>query len=157
MNPEVDKQLYLFRKQIDNQIHNLSAILQSIDNKKAWVEKIIKLRTEKNIPETDAILNSAKEMLKALNQIRAKGEVPRPKRQLGAWQSFETSPHSRLLDVKRISMAQTTMISEQQKQMLEEATKSIDLFSKEVNAFNNEIWEPFETSIKKNGINLTQD
>ena len=54
-------------------------------------------------------------------------------------------------------MAQTSMISEQHKQVLEEATKSIDLFSKEVNTFNNKIWQPFEASIKIYGINLTQD
>lgn len=157
MNPEIDKELYLFRKQIDKQVRNLTNILQDIDNKKDWVEKIIKLRMEKDIPETDTLLNSTKEMLTALNQIRTKGEVPKPERQLGAWQSFEKSPHSKLLDVLRIAMAQTSMISEQHKQVLEEATKSIDLFSKEVNTFNNKIWQPFEASIKIYGINLTQD
>lgn len=157
MNPEVDKQLYVFRKQIDNQVRNLSVVLTSIDDKKAWIEKIIKSQIEKDVLETDSLLNSAKEILIKLNEIRAKGKIPRPERQVGAWQSFETSPHSKLLDVKRIAMAQTNIISKQHIVMLDEATKSINIFSKEFNSFIEKIWQPFEKSIKRNNLNVTQN
>ena len=40
-----------------------------------------------------------------LEILRAKGQTPRPKRQLGAWQSFETTPFSMLQDLLMVADA----------------------------------------------------
>ena len=91
---------------------------------------------------------SVQKMEVGLKELRAKGQIPRPERQVGAWQSFETSPYSQLQDVRRLVRAQTTIPSEQHKEMLQGATQSIATFSKEVDNFMKTQWQPFEKIIK---------
>ena len=126
--------------------------LQSLDEKISLVKKITKLTKEQGYKVDDSLVFSALKMNVKLTELKAKGKIPRPDRQVGAWQSFETSPHSKLRDVIRISRAQTTIPSLQNKQMLKEATRSIAVYSKEVETFITEYWLSFEAFVNKSKL-----
>jgi len=87
-----------------------------------------------------------------LQELRSKGQIPRPERQVGAWQSFETSPYTELQDVLRLGRAQTSIPSKQHKEMLQQATQSITTFKEQVDRFIKKQWQPFEKTIKNSDI-----
>lgn len=149
--PEVDRQLYGYRKDIDTQVAALAQTLNTIDKKLVQLDKSIsglkKAEADGNI-ETVGALHKMKQRLKAL---RAQGKTPKPERQIGAWQSFEITPYSRLQDLLGIAAAQTTLISEQHRELLEEATTNISAYSKEVAAFMQNEWEPFAAAHRIEG------
>lgn len=152
LNLKLDKALYTFRKEVNNQVELLGKQLQSLDEKISLVKKITKLTKEQGYKVDDSLVFSALKMNVKLTELKAKGKIPRPDRQVGAWQSFETSPHSKLRDVIRISRAQTTIPSLQNKQMLKEATRSIAVYSKEVETFITEYWLSFEAFVNKSKL-----
>jgi hypothetical protein len=152
MDPEIDQALYAFRKEIDNQVEVLAKQFHAIDDKKELLDKTTKLMEEKGFATDDSLVISVQKMTVALKELRAKGQIPRPERQVGAWQSFKASPYTQLQDVRRVARAQTTVLSEQHKKMLEQATQSIDTFSKEVDSFMKTQWQPFEMSLKNSAL-----
>jgi hypothetical protein len=152
MDPKVDQALYAFRKEIDRQVEVLAKQFHAIDDKKELLDKTTKLMEEKGFATDDSLVISVQKMKVALKELRAKGQIPRPERQVGAWQSFETSPYAQLQDVRRVGRAQTTVLSEQHQKMLEQATQSIAIFSKEVDSFMKTNWTPLEAALKNSGL-----
>ena len=148
LDPAVDQALYTFRKEIDRQVEALAKQFHTIDDKNILLGNMSKLLKEKGFATDDPMVISVQKMEVGLKELRAKGQIPRPERQVGAWQSFETSPYSQLQDVRRLARAQTTIPSEQHKEMLQGATQSIATFSKEVDNFMKTQWQPFEKIIK---------
>ncbi|MDB4292176.1 hypothetical protein N9954_02125 [Maribacter sp.] len=144
--PEVDEQLYRFRKDINVQVSALAKELTTIDQKLVQLEKLIR-----TIKESEAGMNSErprgvekmKELVKAL---RAQGKTPKPERQIGAWQSFEMTPYSRLQDLLDIAAAQTTLLSEQHWALLAETKENISAYSKKVARFMTREWQAFATT-----------
>lgn len=151
-DPEVDQALYTFRKQIDRQVEALAKQFHTIDDKKELLEKTTKVLEEKGMAKDDPLVISVEKMKVALKDLRAKGQIPRPERQVGAWQSFETSPYTQLQHVRRVARAQTTVVSAQHKELLQQATQSIAGFSKQVDRFMKTQWQPFETTLKNSGL-----
>ncbi len=153
LDPKVDQALYIFRKEVDRQVELLGKQLLDLNKKIELVKKITTLTKDQGYKADDSLVISAQKMNLKLKELKAKGKIPRPDRQVGAWQSFETSPHSKLRDVMRIARAQTTMPSAQNKQKLKEVTLSITAYSKVVDTFMTEHWLPFETSINSSNFN----
>jgi len=91
-------------------------------------------------------------MKAALHVLCAKGRTPKPERQVGAWQSFVTTPFSKIREVLGIAAAQTTVPSQQHKQTLEQAAMLISDFNKEVINFMTTDWASFKTHMKSNDL-----
>ncbi|MFK7847210.1 MAG: WD40/YVTN/BNR-like repeat-containing protein [Rhodothermales bacterium] len=152
LDAKIDQALYEFRKEVDVEVARLGKQFEAIDQKKTWLEKIEKEQQDQGMTSENSLVVSVQSMKIQLKELRAKGQIPRPDRQVGAWQSFESSPHSKLRDVMRISRAQTTVPSDQHKEMLEEASSAIAAYSEEVERFMKTEWSPFEATIKKSGL-----
>jgi len=150
--PNVDEALYSFRKEVDSQVALLSKHLKDIDGKKKMVVKLSEQAKENKEKLQEALVSEINDMKSALYQLRSKGQVPKPERQLGAWQSFETSPFSKIQEALSIAAAQTTVPSQQHRETLEQATVLIADFTKEVNDFMKTDWTPFESLIKNSGL-----
>ncbi|MFT5217504.1 MAG: photosystem II stability/assembly factor-like uncharacterized protein [Glaciecola sp.] len=152
LDTKVDQALYIFRKEIDHQVELLGKQLQDVNKKIALVKRIIRLTKEQGYKANDSLSLSTQKINIKLTELMGKGKIPRPDRQVGAWQSFERSPHSKLRNVMRIARAQTTIPSIQNKQKLKEATLSIVAYSKEVDTFITTFWLPFEASLKNSKL-----
>ena len=126
LNDEVDIKLYEYQKLADIQVGILSSILNQIDNKKKRVENLKLMLKDTNT--SNIIVDKAIEsILVSIDDLRNKGQTSKPKnRQVGAWQSFEVSPSSKLNDVLNIAAARTTIPSIQDLKQLEQATSLIN-------------------------------
>ncbi len=154
--PEIDSKLYDFRKEADIQVAKLSKLLKDIDAKKERVNHLELQLKDLNMPPEDTLRVAVKGILEALDALRAKGQTPRPSRQVGAWQSFEVSPFSKIQEVLMAAAARTTIPSRSDRNGLIQATQLIDQFSLEVSTFLNTSWNPFEEKIKKSAIDWLQ-
>jgi hypothetical protein len=157
LDPEVDLALYNYRKEVDLQVVILARHLNDIDKKKSLVGKLQKQWDEDPSQPQDELKKQIDKMKDDLVALRAKGQTPRPDRQVGAWQSFETSPHSKLREAQSIGRAQTTEISPQHREVLEEASSLIADFSDQVDAFMKKDWTSFEKAVKKSDLQWPED
>jgi len=149
LNVEVDVQLYNFRKEIDVQVEKLAKPLKEIDKRTEQIEALEKqLKTKENKADK-SLITSLKKMKDQLKVLRAEGQTPRPDRQVGAWQSFETTPYSKLRDVLSTAAARTTVPSTQHKEQLTEVSKMITSYASTVKKFMKNKWLPFHAKIEK--------
>jgi len=152
LDPNVDEQLYQYRKAADVQLGIIAGLLKDIDGKIERVDVLIKkLEEEGNAGDSTLVL--AKTMKQQLKDLRAKGQIPRPDRQVGAWQSFESSPYSKVQDALKIAAAQTNALSTQHQEILDQASKMVQDFSKAVNSFMETEWKPFESVLEQGSTN----
>ncbi|MBN3520070.1 hypothetical protein JYB62_08645 [Algoriphagus lutimaris] len=145
LDPKVDVELYKYRKSIDFQVNKLAEVLGLIDEKTKEVDHLIeKLEEGEN---TNPSLELAKNMKAQLQVLRAQGQTPRPERQVGAWQSFESSPYLKVQEVLKIAAAQTQTPSVQHQEALDFASQLVEDFSKTVESFMETEWKTFESKV----------
>ncbi|MGB3145569.1 MAG: hypothetical protein WBB24_15835 [Maribacter sp.] len=157
LDSKVDQELYAFRKQVDAQVTILARRLKDINQKKKTVAKLEEQLNEKQTGSDKKLGKRFNEMKQALSTLRAQGQIPKPERQVGAWQSFETAPYSKIQEALNIAAAQTSVPSEQNQQILQQATALISEFSKEVTNFMNTKWTAFESDVKKSDLKWIED
>ncbi|MBN3584060.1 hypothetical protein JYB64_16810 [Algoriphagus aestuarii] len=153
IEPSVDIALYDFRKEVDAQVSLLAKDLKTIDEKMEWIDTWITKQNKAGVEADNPTILMAKKMKLELTKLRSHGQIPRPERQVGAWQSFETSPYSKIHEALNIAAAQTTVPSSQNREILHLATTLINDFSKAVNDFMQNDWPSFEAEIEKNKLN----
>lgn len=149
---EIDKDLYSFRKQVKVQVDSLNVILKSVD---AMLTSLKGLEKEQklNSSENDTVESSVnKEMKAKLKALRTLGQDPKPERQVGAWQSFKSTPYSKIQELQAISAAQVSLISEQHKEQLMQANLLVSSYGARVNKFIKAEWDPFITATNTNSI-----
>ncbi len=149
--PEVDAQLYQYQKAVNEQVKTLAASLNRVDEKMKALEKLHEQLAE--VHAEPSLIQQVRQLKEALRTLRAKGQTPRPTRQVGAWQTSEVTPYSKVNDVQRIAMARTRHISEQELALLDEAKEMVRIYSQEVNQFFDSEWQTFVQQLEKADIN----
>lgn len=149
LDPNIDQELYAFRKQVDQQLAGLSGLLSGLDKKTELIQGL----KEQAVNKTD-VMKAIDQLLVRLEDLRAKGQTPRPDRQVGAWQSFEVSPFSKLREARRVAAARTTTLSEQNRKLLNDASDLINDFEALVDEFNTSDWKEFRELVNKSGLSL---
>jgi photosystem II stability/assembly factor-like uncharacterized protein len=143
LDESVDQELYKLKKSVDQQVEKLAALLNGID------EKIVELDTlKKQSVNNKKALDQITKIRRSLEELKAKGKTPRPDRQVGAWQTIESTPYSKVNDILQVAMARLKTPSIQEKQLLDQATHLVTEFEKEVNSFNNTKWKSFMNKLK---------
>ena len=153
IDSKVDLALYSFQKEIDAQIVILVKHLKNIDQKQNWLDNILNQKNKDMLNHQDATVVLLNGMKQQLIELRAKGQIPKPERQVGAWQSFKTSPHSKIQEALNIAAAQTKILSSQNKEVLKQAVLLVADFSKIVTSFMEKDWLLFESEFKKSNTN----
>ena len=147
--PEVDIELYKFRKTLDTLVWSLSKGLQEVDTQKGAVVALKKQLDTLNGSRKASLLKRIDKMEASLDQLRATGQTPKPKRQVGAWQSFETTPFSKLQELLMVAEARTTPLSKQHLTRVGEVKELIAQFNTSVQKFKTDQWNSFQEKIKK--------
>ncbi len=151
--PEIDKQLYAYQKGVDLQVEKLSSLLKIIDQKQVGLSKLEKqLKTLKYDPK-GMLFTEVKQLQTKLQTLKATGQTPRPQRQLGAWQTTEITPYSKVKEVQQIAMSRTRPVSQQEKQLLEQASQLVQAFEEKTNQFLVNDWQLFLKKVKEAEIN----
>lgn len=140
---EVDEQLYTYQKSVDKLVKKLYWAFVSIDKPSADLHNLILFMKSLDTFNNDSVITSLEEMKGKLEFLRAKGQTPRPTRQVGAWQTSETSAHSKVNEALMVAMSRVRVPSAQELQLIEEARALVDEFAAEVNEFMNKEWKHF--------------
>jgi len=140
---DVDIQLHRFQKSAYKQASRLFHALNTLQQCLSTVETIEKYFSGQSEAKDKKVLPEIQEMKALLIATRQKGQ-PRPQnRQIGAWQSNEVSPYSRLEDLMLIAAARTEVPSAQEWQRLEEAATMVQLFDTTVQSVLSNQWKRF--------------
>lgn len=142
LDPRIDEQLYAYQKQVDQQVQILARSLGALDQRKTTLSQLEQQLKEWNYPSKDTLLPKIKEVKEKLTQLRATGQTPRPKRQLGAWQTSEITPYSKVRDIQQVARSRTRPISEQERQLLIEASQLVKVFQEQVDVWLESDWVP---------------
>ncbi len=156
LEQHTDEKLYAFRKALDLQIAKLTNSLKAIDAKKKLVEKVANEVEKSPSNKNNDLVKKIKSMGSELESLRAQGQTPKPRRQVGAWQSFETTPYSKIQQALGIAAAQTKGLSPQHQEVLEEATELVSGFSNQVDEFMDTKWISFKNTVKNNRLRLQE-
>lgn len=143
LDASIDVALYQYKKKIDQQVEKLSVLLNEIDDKIAQIDTL-----KKQYIGIQKAINNMNDFKRSLNELKAKGKTPRPDRQVGAWQTIETTPYSKVNDVLQVAMSRLEMPSAQEQQLLVEATQLVTDFEKEVSTFNKTKLKAFKYKLK---------
>lgn len=157
LDPKVDEEVYAFKKVLDDQVLELAKGLIEIDRRKKMLQEMKKQVEDIVSGGNSDVLEAIQKMENELDKLRAKGQISRPKRQVGAWQSFETTPYSSLRDLLMVARARTTPLSKQHKQMLEDLKLVISDYSHSVDVFMNDRWKLFVQQIKNSDIKWSKE
>jgi photosystem II stability/assembly factor-like uncharacterized protein len=157
LEPNVDQELYIFRKEVNSQLAILTTNLKQIDRKKELVEKLSEQLKTNQAQLNETLVLQMSEMKRALDALRAKGQTPKPERQVGAWQSFETSPYSKIKEAQSIAAAQIKLPSKQHREVLIQATLLVSDFSQAVTEFMKNEWIQFELTIKNSNLQWEEE
>jgi photosystem II stability/assembly factor-like uncharacterized protein len=151
LDPSIDEVLYQFRKEVEQEMAKIMGLFNGLDEKVSTVADI--QDHLKDLKSNDAELKKAlAQMMESIAELRAKGQTPRPSRQVGAWQSFQVSPFSKLMEARAVAAAQITELSDQNRNLLSEASELISTFSKQVESFNNSEWKAFKDLINNSDL-----
>ena len=154
---EVDVNLYEFKKDVDEQVAILSKLLVAIDKKKERLQKLESELNNSNNKKYDRLKKGLKKIKTELDVLRAKGQTPRPNRQVGAWQSFSVSPFSKVNDALKVAAARTSIPSGQDRQLIKDSSILIEKFVIDVEKFNKSKWLPFEKMVNSLFANWFND
>lgn len=147
LDESIDQGLYEYQKEVDKEMARIMKLFHELDQKSSTV-KDIQAHLD-DLGSNDSVLKTElNSMLDEIATLRAKGQTPRPDRQVGAWQSFEVSPFSKLMEARAIAAARTSQLSDQNRALLEQASDLIDQFAGEVEAFTNSDWSAFQELIR---------
>ncbi|MEM6807162.1 MAG: hypothetical protein AAF696_37515, partial [Bacteroidota bacterium] len=153
LEAEVDEQLYQYQKAVDAQMAALSISFNLIDRKFDAIWQLEKQILDQSLAVKASLLPEIDEMIARLQALDSQGRTPKPDRQLGAWQTSEITPYSKVKDVQKIAMSSVRPISEQEKQLLREAELMVELFNDEVHDFFQDEWPDFIQKLKQANIN----
>lgn len=147
LDETIDQGLYEFQKEVDLEMARIMKLLQELDEMSSTVRDIQAHLND--IGSNDSELKTElRLMLDKITTLRAKGQTPRPDRQVGAWQSFEVSPFSKLMEARAVAAARTSPLSNQNRALLQQASHLIDQFAGEVEAFISADWSAFQDLIR---------
>lgn len=151
--PEIDQQLYAYQKEVDQQVALLSSLLKKMDQKEEALLSLEKQLKESEISSKEPLLASIKKIKAQIKNLRATGQTPRPQRQVGAWQSSEITPYSKVRDAQQIAMSRVRPISKQEQNLLDEAAQLVQAFKDRADLFWENDWKAFVQQIKEADIN----
>ncbi|MBX2876426.1 MAG: hypothetical protein KTR30_30180, partial [Saprospiraceae bacterium] len=154
LDPAIDQQLYAYQKEVDLQVGILGTALRSVDQKRDAVSKLKQQILAWDHPDKASLLKLVKVMKEKLDALRASGQTPRPKRQVGAWQTSLVTPYTNVRNIQQIAMSRTRSISEQEKELVQEASEAVELFRNQVDGFEKGEWQPFVQQMRQAGFYL---
>ncbi len=152
LDPDVDKKLNDFQKSVNEEVEKLSMLLKSIDKKKEAITKLENYLKGIDGTQYASVIKEIIQMRGSLDSLRAKGQTPRPNRQVGAWQSFEVSAYSKVQDALSASAARTTVPSAQDLALVSDAKKLVNQFGIEVDWFMKSEWLKLENTISASNV-----
>ncbi|MDA8686247.1 hypothetical protein N9L94_04450 [Robiginitalea sp.] len=122
---EADASLYQFQKKLNDLVLEFNTLYNRITKEE---ERLKNLKTDTPNPELEQRIEDAR-------KLRLKGRDRAVNRQVGAWQSTKSTPHSVLSRLEMVAMSRLQPISAQEWERLKQSTELLKQYALEVNTF----------------------
>ncbi|MEM8970004.1 MAG: hypothetical protein AAGE93_26545, partial [Bacteroidota bacterium] len=155
--PVVEEALYVLRKQLDTSVATFSRSLNQLVASDTTAQNVLlQIEESDNQKYTDLRQQSEsiRGKIKSLNDL-AKGK--RPEKQVGAWQSFETTAYSKVSDALQALQARLYMPSEQDRKLVGQAEQLVGEFQVEVKRFYEEDWQNYRQVVEESSLGFPSE
>ena len=153
LEPEVDEELYAYQKAVDEQVGRLSGLLTGLDEKAEKLHKLLRYIEDVDEETWANLPASIEAMLVTIKETRAMGQTSRPEdRQVGAWQSYAVTAHSKVREAHQKAMSRMTVPSLQDWATVDQAEVLVEDFEQEVDRFSLDDWGPFASKLENRGL-----
>lgn len=145
--PEVDEALYALRKQLDKSVAQFATSLNRLAESDTTARQVLSQLDQLNDSSHQELRKSTQaiqDKIKALNDL-AKGR--RPEKQVGAWQSFETTTYSKISDASQALRARLVIPSSQDEELVAQAEQLVEEFQNKVEAFYANEWKSYRQAV----------
>lgn len=142
----IDSALYKAQKEIDAIRNQLMKRLDTLKKQEASLKSLAAFLSETNQTE---LRKEVKALSKGIELLRYKATGTPETRQVGAWQSFEVTPMSKLREAQRKFVSSHQMPSAQEMDLIDQARAMVDAFGEEFDDHMKETWKPFKIKIKE--------
>jgi hypothetical protein len=152
LSPEVDIQLYQMQKQLDTHRAQFAQAYNKLQKSDSIVQRVLYQLDYVKIENRDSLIALSKQILEQIEKIRNGGMSSRPKKQVGAWQSFEVNAVSKIKDAQLALMSKTTLPTIEDRVLLEEIGVLVSEFEALVTTFSSSLWRDFEQTVKQENL-----
>lgn len=149
----VDESNYLISKRLDAATAKLAKELNRIDESEKVVDQVLTQLKSSEGTEVEEIKAASEKIKKELSDLTDKARAPRPKKQVGAWSSFEVTPQSKLSDAQQALRARLYKPSEQDIERVKVAEQLINEFVEKSNSFFDNEWKAYRDTVKAANLN----
>ncbi|MFP4091239.1 MAG: WD40/YVTN/BNR-like repeat-containing protein [Cyclobacteriaceae bacterium] len=150
--PEVDAAHYTLLKRLDQSVAGLSDAMNRLSTSQETLENIQQQLNKMDYGADHALREASRKIdakLKALND-QARGK--RPEKQVGAWQSFETTAYGQVSGTLWRLQGRTFEPSSQDEAEVAKAEELVKSFKQSVNAFYNTDWKNYRQQVERAGL-----
>jgi len=144
-DPAIDIALYEAQKEIDLLSGQLMKQLDTLNKQQTSLKSLAEFLSE---TDKTVLMKEVKALSKEIDLLRYQAIGTPETRQVGAWQSFEVTPMSKLSEAKRKFRSSHQMPSAQELDLINQARTRVDAFSQIFEDYMKDTWKPFETRIK---------
>jgi len=145
---EVDAAHYQILKRLNQSTIQLSTALQKLAQSETTVKRIREQLLEIGYAENHQLLQQAEKVKQNLITLNEQAKGKRPKKQLGAWQSFETTAYSSVSDAQYALKGRLHKPSLQDQALVAQAEKLVQSLQQQVDQFYAQEWKAFREAIE---------
>ncbi|WKN33286.1 hypothetical protein PZB74_08030 [Porifericola rhodea] len=145
---EVDAAHYQILKRLNQSTIQLSTALQKLAQSETTVERIRGQLLEIGYAENHQLLQQSEKVKQNLITLNEQAKGKRPNKQLGAWQSFETTAYSSVSDAQYALKGRLHKPSLQDQALVAQAEKLVQSLQQQVDQFYAQEWKAFREAIE---------
>jgi len=145
-DPAIDIALYEAQKEINQLSGQLMKQLDTLNKQLKSLKSLAEFLSETNKP---VLMKEVKSLSAAIDLLRYQAIGTPETRQVGAWQSFEVTPMSKLSEAKRKFRSSHQMPSAQELDLINQARTRVDAFIQVFEDYMKDTWKPFAAKIKE--------
>ncbi|MGB3588492.1 MAG: hypothetical protein WBA23_18240, partial [Tunicatimonas sp.] len=155
--PEVDAALYTLRKQLDKSVASFAQSLNRLADSDTIAQEIVAQIEESNDQKYAELQQQSKSIRDNIKQLNNMAKGKRPEKQVGAWQSFETTAYSKVSDALQALQARLRMPSQQDEQLVQQAEQLVVEFQREVEEFYTNDWQKYRQAVEQSSLDFSSE
>lgn len=147
LNPEIDQALFLVQKDLQKIRKKLASTLNQIEEKQISTNRLLQYLNE--LGGSDTLINEVETIINQLQDLKDQALGKRPDKQIGAWQSFEVTPASKVREAEKKFMSAHQLPTNQELKIIEDAKKMVDNYILNYESFHDNQWMSFKKQVEQ--------
>ena len=148
-DPEIDQGLYQAQKRLDTIRKRLVDKLNELDQHKASLQSLVDFLEAGDHAE---LQTQAEALMSKIELLKYEAIGTPVNKQVGAWQTFESTPVKKIREAERKFMSSHAMISGQELLLIDQSEQMVETFLTSCEAFYAASWSPFVTKVADQGL-----